>query len=274
MRVRVYKVGGPALEDAELIGPLAREVRSGGGPAVLVHGGGRAVDRLLKALQIESRFVEGRRETSPEAMSVVEMVLSGTTNKQLTAGLNAAGVPAIGISGRDGGLVRARLSPDLGRVGTPQHVDPAAIRGLWSAGYLPVVSPVSNGPLGEAVNVNADEAALGIALALGATTLVYLSDVDGVRIGDVTAETLGAEQTRARIEDGTITGGMALKVKVALEASAAGIPEVVIAGKARLLGRFPGTRIVGPAAARAGLPETEAPAVHPAGIPQEHEVKR
>jgi acetylglutamate kinase len=129
-------------------------------------------------------------------------------------------------------------------VGTPERVDPAPLRALWAAGFLPVVSPVSNGPLGEAVNVNADEAALGIARAVGATTLVYLSDVDGVRIGERTAEELTPEETRQRIEDGTITGGMALKVRVALEASAAGIPEVVIAGKARLLGHFPGTRIV------------------------------
>ena len=162
-----------------------------------MHGGGRAVDRLLKALGIESRFIDGRRETSPEAMDVVEMVLSGTANKQLAAGLTAAGVPAIGLSGRDGGLVRARLAPDLGRVGTPERVDPAPLRALWAAGFLPVVSPVSNGPLGEAVNVNADEAALGIARAVGATTLVYLSDVDGVRIGERTAETLTPEESAA-----------------------------------------------------------------------------
>jgi acetylglutamate kinase len=248
MNVRVYKVGGPALEDPGLIGPLADEVRRIEGPAVLVHGGGRAVDRLLKALQIESRFIDGRRETSPEAMAVVEMVLSGAANKQLAAGLTAAGVPAIGISGRDGDLMRARLAPDLGRVGTPQRVNPAPIRALWDAGFLPVVSPVANGPLGEAVNVNADEAALGIAHAVGATTLVYLSDVDGVRLGDRTAESLTSEEARLHMDDGTIAGGMALKVRVALEAKAAGIPEVVIAGKARLLGQFPGTRIVAAAA--------------------------
>jgi acetylglutamate kinase len=242
--VRVYKVGGPALEDPSLVGPLADEVRRGDGPTVLVHGGGRAVDRLLKALGIESRFVDGRRETSPEAMTVVEMVLSGTTNKELAAGLTAASVPAIGLSGRDGGLVRAKAAPDLGHVGTPDRVDPAPLRALWTAGYLPVVSPVASGPRGEAVNVNADEVALGIARAVGATTLVYLSDVDGVRVGEGTTEELTPEEARRRIEDGTIGGGMALKVRVALEASAAGIPEVVIAGKARLLGQFPGTRIV------------------------------
>jgi acetylglutamate kinase len=94
------------------------------------------------------------------------------------------------------------------------------------------------------VNVNADEAALGIARAVGATTLVYLSDVDGVRLGERTAERLTPEEAREKIEDGTIAGGMALKVRVALEASAAGIPEVVIAGKARLLGQFAGTKIL------------------------------
>ena len=95
MSVRVYKVGGPALEDPGLVGPLADEVRRAEGPVVLVHGGGRAVDRLLKALGIESRFIDGRRETTPEAMGVVEMVLSGAANKELAAGLTAAGVPAI-----------------------------------------------------------------------------------------------------------------------------------------------------------------------------------
>jgi acetylglutamate kinase len=242
--VHVYKVGGPALEDPGLVAPLADEVRRTGAPAVLVHGGGRAVDRLLKALAIESRFVDGRRETSPEAMQVVEMVLSGLVNKALAAGLTKAGVPACGISGRDAGLVRASLEPGLGWVGLPEAVDTRVIQALWAGGLLPVVSPVASDAEGEPVNVNADEAALGIARAVQATTLVYLSDVDGVRIGGRTADLLTPEEARRRIDDGTITGGMALKVRVALAASAAGIREVVIAGKARLLGTFEGTRIV------------------------------
>jgi acetylglutamate kinase len=219
-------------------------VRRGDGRAVLVHGGGRHIERMLAVLGIESRFVDGRRFTSDEAMEAVEMVLSGVVNKGLAAGLTAAGTPAVGLSGRDGGLVRARLESGLGRVGTPEAVDPAPLDALWEAGLLPVVSPVSSGPSGEAVNVNADEAALGLARALGARTLVYLSDVDGVRVDGETVGTLAPDEARRRIEDGTIAGGMALKVRVALEASAAGIPEVVIAGKARLLGAFPGTRLV------------------------------
>ena len=246
---RVYKIGGPAVEDPGLLGPLASEVRRGEGPAVLVHGGGRHVDRLLRALDIEARFVDGRRETSPAAMEVVEMVLSGVVNKSLAAGLTAAGVPALGLSGRDGGLARARLAPGLGRVGLPEKVDPTPIHALWAAGFLPVVSPVASGPSGESVNVNADEAALALARALGASTLVYVSDVDGVRLGGEIAAFLTPEEAQRGIDTGAIAGGMALKVRVALEAAAAGIPEVVIAGKARLLGEFAGTRIAAGATA-------------------------
>lgn len=241
---RVYKIGGLALEDPGLLPPLAEELRRGDAPTVLVHGGGRAVDRMLTALGLASRFVEGRRETSPEAMEVVEMVLSGLANKALAAGLTAAGVPAVGVSGRDGRLVRARLEPQLGRVGVPEAVDARVVQALWAGGLLPVVSPVAAGPAFEAVNVNADEAALSLARALGAATLVYLSDVDGVRIGGQAVESLSPREAQRRIDDGTIAGGMALKVRVALQAAAAGIPEVVIAGRARLAGAFPGTRIV------------------------------
>lgn len=241
--VRVYKVGGPAVEDPQLIGPLAEEVRRSGGHPVLVHGGGRHVERMLRVLGIESSFVNGRRETSPAAMEVVEMVLSGVVNKGLASELTAAGVRAVGLSGRDAGLLTAQPVPELGRVGTRVAAHPEAILALWNAGLLPVVSPVSNGPDGEALNVNADEAALGLARALFARSLVYLSDVDGVQVDGETAAELDAAYAERLIEDGTIAGGMALKVRVALEASRAGIPEVVIAGRARLEGGFPGTRI-------------------------------
>jgi len=240
---RVYKVGGPALEDADLIAPLAAEVRRAEGPVVLVHGGGRQIERLLETLQVPSRFVQGRRVTTPEAMQAVEMVLSGSVNKALAAGLSAAGVPAIGLSGRDGDLVRARLLPELGRVGRPERVNPAPLRALWAAGFVPVVSPVSAGPEGEAVNVNADEVALAIAQALGARCLVYLSDVDGVRLDGAATPVLTSEAAAHRIADGSIAGGMVMKVRAALEAVAAGVPEVVIAGRERLLGGFAGTRL-------------------------------
>jgi len=242
--VRVYKLGGPALEDPGLLAPLAAELRAAAARVVLVHGGGRHVERMLRALGIESRFVDGRRATSPAAMEVVEMILSGVVNKALAAGLTDAGLPAVGISGRDGGLIRARLLAELGRVGTPEAVDPRPVLALWDAGLVPVVSPVAAGPAGVSVNVNADEAALGLARALGATSLVYLSDVPGVRVGERTVESLGAAEAADLIADGTIAGGMALKVQVALEAARGGIEEVMVAGKERLRGGFQGTRIV------------------------------
>ena len=254
--VRVYKLGGPALEDPGLTAPLAAELRAAAGRVAVVHGGGRHVERMLRALGIESKFVGGRRETSPAAMEVVEMILSGVVNKALAAGLTEAGLPAVGISGRDGGMIRARLVQELGRVGTPEVVDPAPVVALWAAGLLPVVSPVSAGPGGVSVNVNADEAALGLARALGARSLVYLSDVPGVRVGERTVESLGAAEAASLIADGTIAGGMALKVQVALEAARGGIEEVVVAGKERLLAGFPGTRIVGAAAEAAAAART------------------
>ena len=240
----VYKLGGPALEDPDLLAPLAAEIVRANARVLVVHGGGRNVDRTLAALGIESRFVDGRRETSAAAMDVVEMVLSGVVNKAVAAGLTRAGVPAVGLSGRDGGLIRARLELGLGRVGIPTAVSTEPLLALWSAGFTPVVSPVSRGPWGEAVNVNADEAALALARALRASALVYLSDVDGVRVGASTLEALHADEAERRIADGTIAGGMALKVRAALDAAAAGIGEVVVAGKARLLGSFAGTRLV------------------------------
>ncbi|MBP9944850.1 MAG: acetylglutamate kinase [Vicinamibacteria bacterium] len=240
---RVYKVGGPALEDPGLLAPLAREIAAFDGEVALVHGGGRQVERMLEKLGIESRFVDGRRQTSPAAMEVVEMILSGSTNKALASSLTQAGVPAVGISGRDGGLIRASLVPGLDRVGTPEVVDPAILEALWAAKLLPVISPVSSGPSGETVNVNADEAAQWIARRIGAETLVFLSDVDGVNLDGGPVSELNEAAIEARTKDGSIHGGMAMKVRMALDAARSGIPSVIIAGRARLSDGFPGTSI-------------------------------
>jgi len=240
---RVYKLGGPALEDPRLLIPLAKEIAAFDGEVALVHGGGRQVERLLKQLGIESKFIDGRRETSAAAMEVVEMVLSGTMNKALAAGLVEAGVLAAGISGRDGGLMRARLVPALGQVGSPEKVNPSVLEALWSANFVPVISPVSAGPAGEAVNVNADEAAQWIARAIHAETLVFLSDVDGVILDGAPVTHLTESAIEARTRDGAIHGGMAMKVRMALDAARSGIQAVIIAGRARLSNGFPGTQI-------------------------------
>ncbi len=240
---RVYKLGGPALEDPRLLPPLAKEISAFDGEVALVHGGGRQVERLLKQLGIESKFIDGRRETSAAAMEVVEMVLSGTMNKALSAGLVEAGVLAAGISGRDGGLIGAALVPGLGQVGSPEKVNPAILEALWAAHFVPVISPVSAGPTGDAVNVNADEAAQWIARAIQAETLVFLSDVDGVILDGAPVTHLTEAAIEARTKDGAIHGGMAMKVRMALDAARSGIAAVVIAGRARLSNGFPGTQI-------------------------------
>jgi acetylglutamate kinase len=239
----VYKVGGPALEDPGLVAPLAEDIRRGGGRTVLVHGGGRDIERMLRAMGVESEFVDGRRSTSPAAMEVVEMVLSGVVNKSLAAGLTRAGLPAVGVSGRDAALLSAAPVTGIGRVGVPRAVNVALLEALWAAGLLPVVSPVGGGPSGESLNVNADEAALAIAVAVRAESLVYLSDVDGVKVGDRVLASLDEGEAHARIDDGTIAGGMSLKVRAALAAARAGVDQVVVAGKARLVGGFPGTMV-------------------------------
>jgi acetylglutamate kinase len=240
---RVYKMGGPALEDPALLPPLAKELGAFDGDVALVHGGGRQVEKMLHKLGLESKFVDGRRETSPAAMEVVEMVLAGSMNKAVAAGLTRAGLAAVGISGRDASLIRAALVPGLGVVGSPERVSARVLEALWNAKLVPVISPVSSGPSGEAVNVNADEAAQWIAREIKADTLVFLSDVDGVNLDGAAAAHLNEGMIEARIKDGTIHGGMTMKVRMALDAARFGIPEVIIAGRARLHGGFPGTRI-------------------------------
>ena len=130
-------------------------------------------------------------------------------------------------------------------------MDPRVLEAAWAASLVPVVSPVSSGPRGQPLNVNADEAALALAVALRASALVYLSDVDGVRLDGEAAEWLDAETARREMTRGAIAGGMAMKVETALQAVAAGVPEVIVAGKARLLGGFVGTYVGRDAAAGA-----------------------
>ena len=238
--MRVYKLGGPALEDPGLLAPLARELRAADGRAVVVHGGGRHVERLLRALAIESRFVDGRRETSPAAMEVVEMVLSGVVNKALAAGLTAAGVPAVGISGRDAGLMSAGLQPDLGRVGSPSAWTPRVLQALWQAGLLPVVSPGLE-RAGRRVRQRERRRGgagpgrrprRGDASSTSPTSTACWSSGAPVDV-------LAAAEARRLIDAGTITGGMSLKVRVALAAAGAGIARGGDRGQGTPPGRLP-----------------------------------
>jgi acetylglutamate kinase len=240
----VVKVGGRVVEDAAALGELARGVASLGRHTVLVHGGGSSISAWLERAGLPVEFRDGLRVTSPEAMEITAMVLSGHVNKRLVAALLAAGRPAVGISGEDGALLRAAYKDRarLGEVGEIEGVSASPLLALLGAGLLPVVSPVSAGPAGQPLNVNADEAAIALAAAIRADRLLLVSDVPGVLVDGLPAGALEPGQVAALLDDGTIVGGMAVKVRQALAAARAGV-EVRIGGPELLDDPAAGTSI-------------------------------
>jgi acetylglutamate kinase len=242
----VVKYGGHAMGDPDLAASFGRDVallKQVGVNPVVVHGGGPQINAMLERLAIKSTFVAGLRVTDAAMVEVVEMVLSGSVNKQVTALINAAGALAVGISGKDGGLIRAKkltrtvVDPgstteqvlDLGLVGEPERVDVRVIHALTGSGLIPVIAPVGMGADGQTYNINSDDAAGAIAGALGATRLLMLTDVAGVLDAEhkLIAE-LSAAQARAAMAAGTITGGMIPKVENCLKAVREGARGAVI----------------------------------------------
>ena len=243
--VWVVKVGGRLCEERDSQERLARALADLAHPAVLVHGGGDAVTRLQASLGCEPRFVEGRRVTGADDVAVVEMVLSGSVNSSLVRALAAAGRPALGLSGCSAGLVRCAFVEGLGRVGVPVEVDPRVLELALSAGYLPVVSPVSLGPDEGPVNVNADEVASALAAAMGAVRLLLLSDVEGVRVEEAFQTEIRGDAVEGLVAAGEITRGMIPKLRAAATAVAGGVGEVRIAGFASgSLEHVRGTRVL------------------------------
>jgi acetylglutamate kinase len=230
----VLKVGGNEIDDEGFLAGLVEAIgrlRERAAP-VLVHGGGKEIARLQGALGLEPRFVEGLRVTDEATLAVTEMVLSGAVNKRLVARLLAGGIPAVGLSGVDGGLLQVRpmVHPagDLGRVGEVVAVEPALLDLLLERGMVPVVSPISLGPDGQSYNVNADHAAMALARALGADSLAFVTNVPGVLVeGQVVAQLASAEAGEW-IQRGVISGGMVPKVRAALDVVAAGVAEARI----------------------------------------------
>jgi acetylglutamate kinase len=243
----VVKFGGSLLSDEGarrgFLKDAARIARRA--PLVLVHGGGPEINATLDKLGIVSTWVNGRRVTDAAAMAAVEGVLSGQVNKSLVGELTALGARAVGLSGRDGSLMRARPVEGLGRVGEPGRVQPALLLVLLRAGYLPVLSSVAFGPDHQALNVNADEAAAALAAGLKARRLVYLTDVPGVL--DARKETIPVIRTkeiRKLIADGVITGGMIPKVLSCGRAIRRGVREINIVDGRAGLAKLTGTRIL------------------------------
>jgi acetylglutamate kinase len=231
-RCIVLKVGGNQVDDDTVLDALAETVARMEEPAIIVHGGGKEIASLQKAFGLTPQFVEGLRVTDDQGLAIVEMVLSGRVNKRLVARLMRAGVKALGLSGVDLGLVRVEKmvhpAGDLGWVGRVVTVDREPLWILLQHGIVPVVSPVSLGFDGHTYNVNADHVAMGLARAVGASALYFLTDVAGVLIGDQVVDRLSAAEVERLIENGTIHGGMVPKVRSALEAVGAGVPEARI----------------------------------------------
>lgn len=243
----VVKVGGNEVDDAGWVSALAGELAALPGPVVLVHGGGKEVSVLQRVLGAEPEWQDGLRVTTPEALRAVSMVLSGSVNKRLVAALVGAGVRAVGISGEDAGTLRAEAVEGgrLGRTGAIRSVDPHLLRTLLDAGMLPVLSPVSRGEDGGALNVNADDAAAAVAGALGAARFLLVSNVPGVLRSDAPMAEVVAGEVEELIGSGVAAGGMAPKLRAAARAVGAGVVEVRIGGMAMLADAGAGTRIVG-----------------------------
>ena len=249
----VLKVGGGEVDDPAFLSALAAVVASMDCSPVIVHGGGKEIGSWLKLLGQETRFHQGLRITDERAMAVVEMVLSAAVNKRLVGTLVTAGVQALGLSGRDLGLVRARkleAEIDLGHVGEPEAVNSEALSRLCSTGIVPVISPVSQDAGGVVYNINADHVAASVAAALGAAELVFLSNVPGVLdAGGEPIQTLTGKQIEGLIEQGVIDGGMLPKVRSALESLKAGVRKVLITdleGLKRYLDDKPAATVIRP----------------------------
>jgi len=231
----VIKYGGAAMEQADLKEQFAKDVlllRLVGIRPVIVHGGGPQIGALMKRLGKEPRFVGGMRVTDEETMEIVEMVLVGKINKEIVGLINLHGGRAVGLSGKDGSLIRAHkrlhrtadgTMADIGLVGEVDAVNPELIRLLEEDGFIPVIAPVGVGSGGETYNINADLVAGDVAAALGAEKLIHLTDVQGIKGGDGRhISTLTKQEAERLIKAGVIDGGMLPKVESSLRALAGG----------------------------------------------------
>ena len=244
--IRVLKVGGRAQEDPALVGEIAAAWRAAPGALCVVHGGAVEIDRLQRALGATPRFVGGRRVTSTEDIETVRMALSGTANKRMVSALCALGIRAVGISGEDAAMLRAEPFDDaLGLAGRPTSVRVDLIQLLLAGGFLPVIAPLAAGATGTtgALNVNGDDAAAAIAAALGASELLFVTDVDGVRRDGSKVDSLDRAGAAALLDSGAAEGGMAVKVASALGALAGGTARVRIGGTAAIRDASAGTTL-------------------------------
>ncbi len=237
--MQVLKIGGNELDNPGFLAGLAEYVAETAVPHIIVHGGGRAIVALEQKVGLQSTKVDGHRVTDREMISVVQMALSGQTNKQIVTALLMAGVDAIGLSGVDGGILRCQKkqhpTADLGYVGEISQVRTELLHQLTKLGLTVVLSPISLGIDGYTYNVNADDAASAVALALQAERLTFVSNVPGVLANGRILPHLTPTQTETLISDGIITDGMVPKVRAALTTIAQGVQQTQIVNLAGLL---------------------------------------
>jgi acetylglutamate kinase len=248
----VVKYGGHAMVDEQLKTDFARDItllKFIGLNPVVVHGGGPQINRVLDQMGIRPQFVRGMRLTDGPTMDVVEMVLGGKVNKDIVAQINQQGGRAVGLSGKDGGLIEAKKmrivhqadagSPpeiiDPGMVGEVTRINPQIIDTLCEKGFIPIIAPVGAGTRGETYNINADLVASHIAMALSAGRLILLTDVDGVMdASGGLISSIDAAAIRRLVADGSIRGGMIPKIEYALQTIKSGVEKVpIINGKRR-----------------------------------------
>ncbi|HEY4239558.1 MAG TPA: acetylglutamate kinase [Kofleriaceae bacterium] len=238
----VIKYGGAAMQSAALEAAFCEDVlalHARGDAPVVVHGGGPEINRMIERLGGGApTFVDGLRVTSEADMSAIEMVLTGVVNPRLVTRLNAIAAGqrnargnAIGVSGKDGATLRAHPiartdGVDFKRAGDLAAVDPAYLEQLIAAKWIPVVSPIAIGIDGGSFNVNADVVAAGVARALHADSLLFLSDVAGILEGGALIHSITAPELRAKLAAGVVTGGMAVKARAMLDAIEFGVPMV------------------------------------------------
>jgi acetylglutamate kinase len=242
----VIKYGGHAMGDESLGELFARDVvllKQVGINPVVVHGGGPQIGAMLDRLKIKSSFVDGLRVTDKETVDIVEMVLSGSINKQIVTAINNQGGKAVGLSGKDANLISARKLRrtqrdtdsniekilDLGFVGEPYQVNPQILETFEKSDIIPVIAPIGVGRNGETYNINADTAAGAVAAALGATRLFLLTDVAGVldKQKNLISD-MSLEAARGYMTDGTISGGMIPKIETCISAVEQGVDAAVI----------------------------------------------
>lgn len=242
----VIKYGGHAMVDAQLKADFARDItlmKFTGLNPVIVHGGGPQINRVLDRMGMDSKFIKGMRLTDEPTMDVVEMVLGGKVNKEIVAQINKQGGKAVGLSGKDGELIRARKlhiihrqgedkPPEIidpGLVGEVTHINPRIIHTLTQQDFIPVIAPVGAGDSNETYNINADLVAGSIAMALSAGRLIFLTDVDGVldASGNLISS-INAGKINRMVEGKTISGGMIPKIECAVNALKNGVEKAHI----------------------------------------------